>query len=146
MVDQGVFLLSPRCPKLPKPDSTFIISDTLTVNVTLTALNGKHEPSVRILNLNPDRRIIQIGRASKNPGKGLSGASDNAWFDSPVMSRNHAEISLKSGNNVSSPIKLGMEFCQPQIGDHHRRYRLHAWNICQQQPTQDKRSTGTGVW
>ncbi|KAI0012540.1 hypothetical protein F4779DRAFT_39897 [Xylariaceae sp. FL0662B] len=35
---------------------------------------------------------IAIGRASKVPSKGFVAAHDNAWFDSPVMSRQHAEL------------------------------------------------------
>ncbi|KAI0099409.1 hypothetical protein F4814DRAFT_433152 [Daldinia grandis] len=37
---------------------------------------------------------IRIGRASKVPTKGFVSSIDNAWFDSPVMSRNHAELLL----------------------------------------------------
>ncbi|KAI1808909.1 hypothetical protein F4811DRAFT_548485 [Daldinia bambusicola] len=37
---------------------------------------------------------IRIGRASKVPTKGFVASIDNAWFDSPVMSRNHAELIL----------------------------------------------------
>lgn len=54
----------------------------------------------RLINLDPTRTVLQIGRASKSPSKGLSGAIDNAWFDSPVMSRNHAEIIYSPLDNV----------------------------------------------
>ncbi|KAK0720753.1 hypothetical protein B0H67DRAFT_552875 [Lasiosphaeris hirsuta] len=48
----------------------------------------------------PDRRIILdrktdsivIGRASKTPSKGFLADMGNGWYDSPVMSRKHAEI------------------------------------------------------
>ncbi|KAI1635322.1 hypothetical protein F4809DRAFT_651224 [Biscogniauxia mediterranea] len=48
----------------------------------------------------PERRLvltrkapsIRIGRASKVPTKGFVAAKENAWFDSPVMSRQHAEL------------------------------------------------------
>ncbi|KAI0595459.1 hypothetical protein F4775DRAFT_569123 [Biscogniauxia sp. FL1348] len=48
----------------------------------------------------PERRLvltrkapsIRIGRASKVPTKGFVAARENAWFDSPVMSRQHAEL------------------------------------------------------
>lgn len=49
-------------------------------------------PIERIINLNPIKRTCDIGRASKCVAKGISGAEDNAWFDSPVMSRTHAEF------------------------------------------------------
>jgi hypothetical protein len=39
---------------------------------------------------------VPIGRASTSPSKGFLGAMDNAWFDSPVMSRDHAEIFVPS--------------------------------------------------
>ncbi|CAD6445264.1 78ea0c9a-8812-41e0-8f71-b7e5f3781694 [Sclerotinia trifoliorum] len=54
----------------------------------------------RVINLNPTQRVLQIGRASKSPIKGLAGATNNAWFDSPVMSRNHAEILYNPSDNV----------------------------------------------
>ncbi|KAI0836725.1 hypothetical protein F5Y06DRAFT_101694 [Hypoxylon sp. FL0890] len=37
---------------------------------------------------------IRIGRASKATTKGFVASIDNAWFDSPVMSRQHAELVL----------------------------------------------------
>ncbi|KAI2625682.1 hypothetical protein GGR54DRAFT_637462 [Hypoxylon sp. NC1633] len=37
---------------------------------------------------------VRIGRASKVPTKGFVASADNAWFDSPVMSRDHAELIL----------------------------------------------------
>ncbi|KAI5925125.1 hypothetical protein F4810DRAFT_718537 [Camillea tinctor] len=48
----------------------------------------------------PERRLVltrkapavRIGRASKVPTKGFVAAPENAWFDSPVMSRQHAEL------------------------------------------------------
>jgi len=57
-------------------------------------LNGDIKPAERVINLNPHKSSIKIGRASKSVLKGLLGAADNAWFDSPVMSRNHAEIAF----------------------------------------------------
>lgn len=69
-------------------------------NVTFTALSGDIFPEERILNLTPKRPTIKIGRASKSIVKGIMGAEDNAWFDSPVMSRDHAEITLDTEANV----------------------------------------------
>ncbi|OIW23602.1 hypothetical protein CONLIGDRAFT_637571 [Coniochaeta ligniaria NRRL 30616] len=46
----------------------------------------------RTITLTQHNNILQIGRASKVATKGFVAATDNAWFDSPVMSRNHAEI------------------------------------------------------
>ncbi|RYP49071.1 hypothetical protein DL768_005161 [Monosporascus sp. mg162] len=55
----------------------------------------------------PERRLtftrqnptIPIGRASKVSSKGFVAAADNAWFDSPVMSREHAELSVDFEEN-----------------------------------------------
>ncbi|KAF3058500.1 putative fha domain protein [Daldinia childiae] len=44
--------------------------------------------------LSNENPSIRIGRASKVPTKGFVASIDNAWFDSPVMSRNHAELVL----------------------------------------------------
>ncbi|KAE9377802.1 hypothetical protein N431DRAFT_500562 [Stipitochalara longipes BDJ] len=64
------------------------------VRITLKALTSNVSPAERVFTLNPDRPSIPIGRASKSVSKGLLGAIDNAWFDSPVMSRDHAEITI----------------------------------------------------
>ncbi|KAF7882462.1 uncharacterized protein EAF02_005825 [Botrytis sinoallii] len=61
----------------------------------------------RLINLDPTRTVLQIGRASKSPSKGLLGAIDNAWFDSPVMSRNHAEIIYSPVDNLVQIRDLG---------------------------------------
>ncbi|KAI1179192.1 hypothetical protein F4777DRAFT_575223 [Nemania sp. FL0916] len=39
--------------------------------------------------------VVLIGRSSKVPSKGFIPADDNAWFDNPVMSRQHAELVAK---------------------------------------------------
>ncbi|KAI8958519.1 hypothetical protein F5Y11DRAFT_336023 [Daldinia sp. FL1419] len=41
---------------------------------------------------------VRIGRASKVPTKGFVASIDNAWFDSPVMSRAHAELVMDLGS------------------------------------------------
>ena len=61
------------------------------VVITLTPFDGSAK---RTLTLNPAKRHIEIGRASKTASKGLVACKDNAWFDSPIMSRTHAEILL----------------------------------------------------
>lgn len=73
----------------------------------MTALNGNLDPAVRVLDLDAERISIPVGRASKTVSKGLQGTRDNAWFDSPVMSRDHAELMLDVETDVSrtpSPI------------------------------------------
>lgn len=86
--------------------SLYSYTDLFTVHVTLTALNGEIYPAERVLNLHPDRPVISIGRASKSINKGIVGAADNAWFDSPVMSRNHAKLSLNLEDNVTASLSL----------------------------------------
>lgn len=57
----------------------------------------------------PDRRIIltekhpsvEIGRSSNRPALALQPAVTNGWFDSPVMSRHHAEIRADIRNKAS---------------------------------------------
>jgi pSer/pThr/pTyr-binding forkhead associated (FHA) protein len=65
-------------------------------------LTSNVSPAERVIILNPDRPTIPIGRASKSVSKGLLGAVDNAWFDSPVMSRDHAEITIDAAESVCS--------------------------------------------
>ncbi len=72
----------------------------MQVNVTLTALNGDLSIAERHITLSGESNCIPIGRASKSITKGILGAIDNAWFDSPVMSRNHAEMELNTEDAV----------------------------------------------
>lgn len=69
--------------------------------ITLTALSGNVSPSERVIVLGADNLEISVGRASKSIAKGLLGAADNAWFDSPVMSRDHAQIIYNPEDKVS---------------------------------------------
>lgn len=46
----------------------------------------------RSIILDTKNTTLAIGRASKVESKGFVASEDNAWFDSPVMSRRHAEI------------------------------------------------------
>ncbi|CAG8982180.1 hypothetical protein HYALB_00003616 [Hymenoscyphus albidus] len=68
------------------------------VSVTLTPITGNFAP--RTLLLTPRDDTTPIGRASKSVVKGILGAEDNAWFDSPVMSRDHAELRLNSSTST----------------------------------------------
>jgi hypothetical protein len=49
----------------------------------------------RCIVLHPGKDSITIGRASKISTKGFIASTENAWFDSPVMSRLHARLSAK---------------------------------------------------
>ena len=62
----------------------------LTVSVSLIPLEVG--ASTRKFTLNPDHDSITVGRASRTSNKGLHAGSDNTWFDSPIMSRQHASF------------------------------------------------------
>lgn len=69
----------------------------IKVSLTLTALNNDSIfPSIRMITLCPKNPSIVVGRASRSPNKALHCAIDNAWLDSPVISRDHAIITLDS--------------------------------------------------
>lgn len=48
----------------------------------------------RELVLTAETPSAPVGRSSKNKMKGLFASHDNAFFDSPVMSRSHADITM----------------------------------------------------
>lgn len=62
------------------------------VVITLTPLGEPQEFSRR-LTINEEIKQVEVGRASRNSDKCLVSANDNAWFDSPIMSREHAKFS-----------------------------------------------------
>ncbi|KAJ5609000.1 hypothetical protein N7528_009567 [Penicillium herquei] len=63
----------------------------LQVTVTLTPL-GPEIPLTRTLVLSPAKSAIIIGRSSKRGLKHRSPDSANGWYESRVMSRDHAQI------------------------------------------------------
>ena len=69
--------------------SWMLLTTTCTVSILLTPLDNSLP---RKFTLNPSKSFIEIGRASKTASKGLASTEDNAWFDSPIMSRSHAEL------------------------------------------------------
>lgn len=77
------------------------LADPLAAIITLTAITPGIVPPKRVLKLNPECQTVPVGRASKSVSKGLISAGDNAWFDNPVMSRDHAELILKQEDMVS---------------------------------------------
>lgn len=74
----------------------FHVMMSIQAKITFTSLNDSIFPAKRVITLNSRLSKITVGRASKSSSKSLFSAGDNAWFDSPVMSRDHAEISLDS--------------------------------------------------
>jgi hypothetical protein len=54
----------------------------------------------RRITLDRDNSVVTIGRASKVSSKGFIAGIDNAWFDSPVISRLHARIFTRMDTKV----------------------------------------------
>ncbi|KAI0134308.1 hypothetical protein BJ170DRAFT_679213 [Xylariales sp. AK1849] len=78
--------------------------DESDVTVTLKARNpGPQfvEPE-RQFTLTDKHPIVRIGRASKVPTKNCVSGRNNAWFESPVMSREHAELVANFETKASS--------------------------------------------
>lgn len=76
----------------------------LEATITLTPLTTRtdpHDDFVRVLKINPSNTTVVVGRASKNVDKGLVAARENAWFDSPIMSRKHAVFSINPENKAA---------------------------------------------
>ncbi|MCJ1437652.1 hypothetical protein MMC27_007039 [Xylographa pallens] len=71
--------------------------DTEHLKIVLITLKPLDYSLERTFQLNPAKSFIEIGRASKTASKGLAAAKDNAWFESPIMSRSHAELTLVTG-------------------------------------------------
>ncbi|KAJ5266856.1 hypothetical protein N7478_009664 [Penicillium angulare] len=71
----------------------------LQVTVTLTPL-GRHFPLQRNFTLSKSNRTIMIGRSSKRETKLRSPGPENGWYESRVMSRDHAELFIESGKQI----------------------------------------------
>ena len=54
----------------------------------------------RQIKLTPENPSIIIGRASKTSSRGYDPAPDNAWYNSAVMSRHHAELTADFSQKV----------------------------------------------
>jgi len=80
----------------------------------LTPVNVDAELAlVRSFTLSASEPSIEIGRCSKREVKNRIPAKDNAWFDTRVMSRDHAELSISLDTQVCSnfPFFLFGEAC-----------------------------------
>lgn len=67
-------------------------NNNMEVKITLTPLGQDEKQNHRTIAITPDIPSVSVGRASKNPTKGLLAAPDNAWFDYPILSRTHAKF------------------------------------------------------
>ena len=79
------------------------------VSIKLTPLGHGEEENHRVIKLNHVNREVAVGRASKNPQKGLLADIDNAWFDYPILSRTHAKFTASPHKRVSVPLRRGID-------------------------------------
>lgn len=70
-------------------------------NITIRDVEGVDSITVRQIVLSQPNWSIKIGRGSLNGDESLRPAEDNAWFDSRVMSRNHAILRADPITRVS---------------------------------------------
>ncbi|KAK1771072.1 hypothetical protein QBC33DRAFT_229729 [Phialemonium atrogriseum] len=61
----------------------------------------------RSIRLDRTNNSVSLGRASKDHAKGFIATEENGWLDSPVMSREHAEIVADFNNQVVNLRDLG---------------------------------------
>ena len=75
------------------------------VSIKLTPLGHGEEENHRVIKLNNENQEVAVGRASKNPQKGLLADFDNAWFDYPILSRTHAKFTASPHKRVSISLR-----------------------------------------
>jgi hypothetical protein len=74
------------------------------MEVLLANADGRDQFNVRCLHLTLGS-TIDIKRSSKSDLKNIVAASDNGFIDSPVVSRNHATISMDQIDGVRTDSK-----------------------------------------
>ncbi|CAK7208851.1 hypothetical protein SBRCBS47491_000243 [Sporothrix bragantina] len=91
----------------PERDDVANGYETITVSLTPTGPNTTDGKLVRRITLTSSNPKINVGRASKTVSKGLIPEADNAFFESPVVSRVHAEIAANFEDGTVSVTDLG---------------------------------------
>ncbi|KAI0152818.1 hypothetical protein GGR57DRAFT_159005 [Xylariaceae sp. FL1272] len=76
------------------------------ITVVLSERGDSKTVAERHIVLSRDHPTVPIGRASKVLTKGFVPAKDNAWFENPVMSREHAELSVVLDNQESPAVYI----------------------------------------
>lgn len=66
----------------------------ISVVITLDYIGPEGAPDRRTVTLSDSVRSLDIGRSSGSTGKGLMPGPSNLWFQSPIVSRQHARISI----------------------------------------------------
>lgn len=100
-----------RCSqdKVRSPDCLPLIpvSNAAAVIITLSVVDGASTFAVprRNIVLSKERPTVTIGRSSKRDSS-LGASEHNAWIDSPVMSRDHAQLRFNAENQVCSYLPL----------------------------------------
>ncbi|OXV10090.1 hypothetical protein Egran_02148 [Elaphomyces granulatus] len=69
--------------------------------LTLHPISSTDAFPYRKMTFTPKFDTIPIGRASKSESKNLAPAEDNGWFESRIMSRNHAMLRASLQNEAS---------------------------------------------
>lgn len=77
------------------------MANFIGVVVTLTPVYSPDTLPFRSLTFLSNSNTVPVGRASKSETKKLVPNHDNGWFDSRVMSREHAVIGVKMEDKVS---------------------------------------------
>ena len=79
-------------------------TDNITaIAITLTSVKG--QPDVRTLDLKPGEPCL-IGRASRTSAKNLNAGPENALYDCPVVSREHAELKTHPWDPVEKRVTI----------------------------------------
>lgn len=103
MAKVWIFILLPANHHLINLGSFAVVAFRITLIPHPDSSDASPFPE-REFTLSSQTPTIRIGRASKVPTKGCVAAKDNAWFESPVMSRHHAELLL----DVNSTPKVSL--------------------------------------
>lgn len=74
----------------------------VTVTLTVREPRPNFVLPQRQITLTEQTPAVRVGRASKVASKGFVAGTDNAWFESPVMSREHAELTANFQTKVST--------------------------------------------
>ncbi|KAL1912994.1 hypothetical protein Sste5344_001081 [Sporothrix stenoceras] len=77
----------------PDLDEEVAAYESILVILEPTNTSAGSEDLTREIRFTSDNHTVKVGRASKTVSKGLVPDTTNAYFDSPVVSRTHAEIS-----------------------------------------------------
>lgn len=79
------------------------------VVITLYPLDKSEVSETRTFSLTKEKREVNVGRASKNPDRGVQPEADNAIFKCPIMSRSHARFTASPIEKVSEPHHMSMD-------------------------------------